>query len=156
MSTFLPSTAEAAVGALLGSQLDGVDTKSIGGKDVNEEGQLVFRPPCARTRYAGSQFAGTNDNQALTYNCDHIVEIFCVAANLRSKEAQREDTKALADQVLQQLAGARLKLDDGSKSEPVRLIDVKGIPEDACGTVYIVSVAVPGIAQFDGLNANPN
>ena len=156
MSAFLPDTAEAAVGALLAAKLDGVDTSSIGGKDINDDGQLVFTPPCARTRYVGSLYSGISDNQALNYNCEHVVEIFCAAENLRSLEAQREDTKALMGRVLVQMAGARLSLSDGSKSEPCRVVDVKSIPEDIVGMIYIVSVAVPGIAQFDGPNANPN
>jgi hypothetical protein len=153
VTTFLPATAEVATKDLLAAKLAGVDVKSMSGSDFDEDGQLVFRPPCSRTRYVGSMYESLHDNSAVTYNCDHIIEVWCCASNLRSREDQREDTKALAGKILEQLAGARLALADGSKSEPVRIVDVKTLETDLRGTIVVVSVAVPGIAQFDGVNA---
>jgi hypothetical protein len=156
VTAFLPEVAEIAVQKLLKQQLDQVEVESISSTDIDEDGNLVFHPPCARTRYLRSIFQTTNDSQMLTYNCEHIIQIFCAVDSLRSPEEQREDTKGLMGRILTQMAGARLVCADGSKSEPVRLIDCTGIEEDIVGTVYIVSVAVPGIAQFAGINANPN
>lgn len=155
MSQFLPADAEDAINALLATQIAGLNVGSIGEKDINADGQLVFQTPAARTRYPGSQYAMT-ENQAQVYNCEHAIEIWCAASNLRSKAAQREDTKALVAKVLPVLAGARLALSDGGKSEPVRIVGIEGVEQDIVGMVYVLTVSVPGIAQFPGTNANPN
>ena len=133
--------------------LTGVDVGSIGDNEIDDNDQLVFDPPCVRTRHAGTQYAGGLDNQQLNYNASHIFEVWCVAENLRSKEEQRGDTETLLGTVIQQLAGARLVLTDGSESEPIRLVDVRDFPQDLVGLIYILRVAVPGIAQFPRTNS---
>lgn len=153
-SQFLPGDAVQAVEDLLAARLTQISVGSIGALEINDDDQLVWDPPCVRTRYAGSKYATTHDNQMLAYNADHIVELWCAAENLTSKEAQRQDTMTMVvHQVLPQIVGARLALEDGSKSEPVRVVDIKGFVEDIAGMLYIISVAVPGIAQFPGTNA---
>jgi hypothetical protein len=153
VSQFLPADAEDAVSALLVANLPTLNVGSIAEADINADGQLVFRTPCARTRYAGTQYASLQDNRALNYDCEHMIEVWCAASNLRSKQAQREDTKTLVELVLPQLAGARLAFSDDSTSEPVRSADIHGVEQDIVGTVYIITVAVPGIAQFPGTYA---
>ncbi len=155
-SMFLPDDVESAVGALLSGVIAGVNVASMGPNDFDDDGNLIFQPPCARTVYVGTSYGGADaDNQRLTYDAtDHEIQIWCAAENLSSKAAQRNDSKALAGQVAAQMAGARLTLaDDGTQSEPVRLVRISAVADDLIGLIYIVEVMVPGIAQFNGPNA---
>lgn len=154
-SQFLPEDAEAGVQALLVAQLVNVRVGSVGELDVTEKGELIFDPPCVRTLYLGSVYSSDSaqDNSRLTYNVDHMIDVVCADEDLRSSEAQREATKKLLGRVLPILAGARVPLQDGSKSEPIDLRGIRAVGEDNIGTIYALTIAVPGIAQFDGVNA---
>jgi len=157
-SMFLPGDADMALQALLTTALAGVNVGSIGDLNTDENGELVFDPPCVRTFYASGEFINNNDSQALTYDdTAHYFDLWCAAENLTSLEAQRGDTLALVAQVLPVLAGARLSLADGTLSEPVELMGIKGNLQGRQGapvqTIYLVSIKVPGIAQFPGTYA---
>ena len=150
---FLSLDVEAALQTLLTAQLPGVNVDSIGEKDLNDDDQLVFDPPCVRTRHGGTDYKSV-ESQELTYNAAHIMEVWCCAEDLRSKEAQRAATEALLATVLAIVAGARLLLSDGThKSEPIRLVGVTDVYQETVGSCYILAIAVPGIAQFPGTNA---
>jgi hypothetical protein len=154
-SMFLPEDAEKGIAALLaGLQLsDGepVNVGSIGQLTLDDNDQLVFDPPMARTYYAGSPVYRSDENQALAYqDVRHIVEVWCYVESLRSKEEQRDETIQLLGQVLPILAGARIPLSDKGASEPVRILNISGVIDVSFGKIYIVSVEVPGIAQFPG------
>ncbi len=160
-SMFLPGDVETAVQALLTAGLPSVSVGSIGALDTDENGELVFDPPCARTFYANSHYVANGDSQALTYDdTSHQIDIWCAAENLTSLEAQRTDSLTLVGQVLPVLAGARISLADGSLSEPVRLMSITGALQGRSGapvrTVYIIAIEVPGIAQFPGTYAAGN
>ena len=160
-SMFLPGDVEAGVQALMKAALGGVNVGSIGDLNTDENGELVFDPPAARTFYANSRYVANSDSQALTYDeTDHQIDIWCAAENLTSLEAQRNDTLALVAKVLPVLAGARIALADGSVSEPVRLMGVTGALQGKSGasvrTVYVIAIEVPGIAQFPGTYAAGN
>ncbi len=157
-SMFLPGDVETAVQALLKAALPSVSVGSIGDLDTDENGELVFDPPCARTFYATSHYVANGDSQALTYDdAGHQIDVWCAAENLTSLEAQRTDSLALVGQVLPVLAGARLRLPDSSLSEPVRLVSITGALQGKMGapvrTVYVIAIQVPGIAQFPGTYA---
>ena len=137
---------------LLTQQLPDVDCDSIGDKDIDDNDQLVFKPPCVRTRYAGTDYVSLKDNQQLSYEARHQLEIWCADEDLQAKVKQREKAKALVGSVLGIMAGARLALPDGSRSDPIQLLAVATMPQDIVGMVYIAMVAVPGIAQFPGTN----
>jgi hypothetical protein len=150
---FLSLDVEAALQAVLAAQLVGVNVGSIGEKDLNADGQLVFVPPVVRTRHGGTDYKSV-ESQQLTYNAEHIMEIWCCDKDLRSKEAQRAATEALLATVLALVAGARLVLSDGvTESEPIRLMGVTDIYAEGRGSIYVLAVAVPGVAQFPGTNA---
>jgi hypothetical protein len=151
---FLPGDVEQSLLALLEKALgDGADVQPLGEKDLGDNDELVIQLPGIRTRYIGSRFTKQHDNLALNYDVDHMFEIWCAAENLTSKEDQRNDTLALVQLMLPQIAGARLVLSDGeTKSEPIRMIGIDPFPQDIVGMVYITTAAVPGIAQFPGIN----
>lgn len=151
-SQFTPDLVEAAAIALLKAQATGVSVGSIGELDIDDDDQLICDPPMARTFYMGTGAVETHDSSALTYNVDHIVQVWCAAEDLRSKQAGREASKQIVAMVLEIMTGARLLLGDGSKSEPVRWEGITGVPDDTLGRVYVVSFAVPGIAQLPGAN----
>lgn len=152
---FLPDDVENAVSALLAAQLININTSPIGEADIDDDDQLVLTFPCARPRYVASSYAESNDLTQTTYNCEHAYEIWCADENLANKEAQRQAAKAIVRQVLPILAGARLALADGSgdTTSPIRLLGIDSIVGDVLGMIYVVRVAVPGIAQFAGVNA---
>lgn len=151
-SMFLPEDVESAAQALIAATIPNVSTGSIGDLEINDNGQLIFDPPCIRSRYANTEYNAAEDNRALAYNAAHILELWISAENLRSKEAQRNDTLALLSSLLPQMAGARLVLPDTSLSEPVQLVSIRGMDDDPFGMIYVVSISVAGIAQFPGTN----
>lgn len=152
-SMFLPGDTQSALQALLSSALPTVNVGSIGDLNTDENGELVFDPPCARTFFAGTDYGETHDNLALAYDeSSHEIDIWCAAENLTSLEAQRLDTLSLVAQVLPAVAGAELALADGTTTEPVRVRNIVGSLQMKRGapvsTVYTIKVQVPGIAQF--------
>lgn len=152
MSLFTPDLIESALQALLTGQLTDVNVGSIGELDIDDADQLVCDPPMVRTFYVGTSDVVMHDNQALNYDANHVLQIWCAAEDLHSKEAGREATKLLVAQVMPIVIGARLALSDGSKSEPVRWLGISGVPDDTLGRIYVITVGVPGIAQFPGTN----
>ena len=158
-SMFLPEDAEDGVTALLqGLQMDDgtpVNIGSIGQPELDDSDQLVFDPPMSRTLYVGSPRYRSDENQALVYpDVMHIVEVWCSAQDLHSKEDQRRATIHLLGRVMPILAGARVSLSDGGHSEPILILGVFASVDAAHGKVYILSVGVPGIAQFPGPQGN--
>jgi hypothetical protein len=144
-SMFLPGDVQTALQALLVSALGDLNT--------DQNGELVFDPPCARTFFGDSDYGETQDNLAITYDdVSHTIDIWCAAENLQSLEAQRMDTLTLVAQILPVLAGAELELADGTTTQPVRLKSIVGSLQGRMGapvaTVYTIKVQIPGIAQF--------
>ena len=155
-SMFLPLTVDQAVQTFLKANLTDVNVGSIGELDTDESGELVFDPPCARTMYQSAEFGEAADNLQLTYDdASHTIDIWCADENLASLEAQRQQSLAVISQLLPVIAGARIPLSDGSTTEPVRLVRVQAALQGANGapvrTVYVVTVEIPGIAQFPGV-----
>jgi hypothetical protein len=146
----LPGDAEQALLAALTAGLTGINVGAIGESDINDNDELVLQMPCARQRYASTEYRNQGDNQWLTYDVSHIFEIWCAAENLTSKEAQRTATLAVVALVLPLVAGARLTLPDGSVTEPVALKGIGKLPDDIVGQIYICTVEVCAIAQFPG------
>jgi hypothetical protein len=146
---------ERAVKDLLREQLDAdIGVESLGIRDFNDDEQLILKTPAVRTRYGGKKFRKMHDNTAQNYDVLPVVEVWCADEDLSSKEAQREISKGLSDQVESVLAGARVPLGEaGEMSEPIELLDLQPFPQDILGMVYILTVGVPGIAQYPGGNA---
>jgi len=153
-SMFLPGDVEVGVQALLGglSLTDGtpVNVGSIGQLDIDDADELIFDPPMARTYYEGTPGYRSLDNQALTYDVIHMIQVWFYVESLSSKEEQREETKNLLGRALPLLAGARVSLSDGGRSEPIRLRDIGGVIDTNFGKIYALRCEVPGIAQFPG------
>ena len=151
--------AEAALIAMLEAKMQAaygspVQVDSLGDKDFDDDGTLILQPPAIRVRYTGTKFASLRDNSGLTYMAEHVWEVLCFESSLRSKEDERAQTLALVAVALNQLAGARLQLADGSTTPPVKLEGVSlVIAPGAADQSFGISIVVGGPAQFDGPNA---
>ncbi len=145
---FLAVDVEQALVALLVNALPGVDVSVLGEAELNDNDELILKTPCARPRYIESSYR-SNELTQTTYDCEHIYDIWCADENLSSKAAQRGASKVVVGRVQAALAGATITLPDGS-SEPVRLVGVGSFPEDELGMIYLVRIAIPGLAQFPG------
>jgi hypothetical protein len=133
-----------------------VDVDSTNQRDFNGSGQLVLKPPSIRVEFGDASFSNLRDNQRLTYESGLLFDVLCYERNLRSKAEARLKTLILVRVVLNQLAGARLALADGTSSMPLELRGVSLVLPDDDGPVdqlFAVHVLVKGIAQFDGPNA---
>jgi hypothetical protein len=132
-----------------------IDIDSIGDKDFNAEGQLTLKPPSIRVRFGGADFKNLHDNQRLSYEGGMPFEIMCFESSLRSKADERLQTLVLVSVAVNQLAGARLALADGSSTMPITLQSVSSvITEDGpVDQLFSITVLVNGFAQFDGPNA---
>lgn len=151
---------ETAVLALLNASLATaygapVDINSLGEEDFDEQGQLVLQPPSVRLRFLGDNFNTLRDSRRLTYQTEPQFELLCFQSSLRSKADERSQTLVLVATVVDQLAGARVNLQDGYKSMPITILGVR-LVETEQGPVdqlFSVSFIVEGIAQFSGVNA---
>ena len=155
-SMVLPGDVEQSLMAALTTGLTGIHVAAIAANDINDSDELVLTMPCARTRYAGTEYRNQGDNQWLTYDVVHMFEIWCAAEDLTSKEAQRTATLTVVAQVLPLIAGARLVLPDTSVTEPVALKSIGKLPDDIVGQIYICNIEVCAIAQFPGTLAAGN
>jgi hypothetical protein len=164
-SQFQISYVEAALIALLRSVMPGaygtpeapvrVDVDSIGDRDFNAQGQLALRAPAQRVRFGGAEYNNLRDNQRLTYEAALPFEVMCFESSLRGKANERLQTLVLVETTLNQLAGARLALADGSSTMPLEIKSVSPvITEDGpVDQLFAITVLVKGIAQFNGPNA---
>lgn len=159
-STFRIDYAEAALIALLRQNLASeysapVDVESLGSKDFDEDDTLVLDPPAARVRYVGSKFDTLRDNKRLTYQVPHMFEILAFESSARDKADERLQTLQLVAAILDQLAGARLGLQDGTTSMPIAIVSVDLVVTQAgpVDQLFSILIAVEGIAQFSGVNA---
>jgi hypothetical protein len=159
-TTFRIDYVEAALLTLLNTSLATaygapVNIDSLGEDDFDAEGQLVLQPPSVRVRFVADSYNNFHDSRRLTYQSEPAFEILCFESSLRSKADERKQTLVLVASVINQLAGARLNLEDGSKSMPITINDVR-LVETEQGPVdqlFSVRVTVEGIAQFSGVNA---
>jgi hypothetical protein len=162
-SNFRIDYVEAALLTLLGShsfsQAYGarISVDSLGDKDFDEDGRLVMQPPALRVRFADGGYANLRDNQRLTYEAKIAFEILCFESSLRSPADQRKQTLVLVATVLDQLAGARLALADGSQTMPLTIKSayLRPIEEGPIDVLFGVVVEAEGIAQFSGAHAHP-
>jgi hypothetical protein len=133
-----------------------VDISTVNSKDFNAQGQLAIKPPSMRVQFADAEFSNLRDNQRLTYESGLLFDVLCFESSLRSKADERLQTLGLVDVALNQLAGARLALSDGTSSMPIELKRVSLVVPDDGGPVdqlFAITVLVKGIAQFNGPNA---
>lgn len=159
-STFRIDYVEAALLTLLNTNLAAaygspVNIDSLGEDDFDENGQLVLQPPSVRVRFVADAYNTLRDSRRLTYQTQPEFDLLCFESSLRSKADERKQTLVLVASVIDQLAGARLNLEDSSKSMPITIIDVR-LVETEQGPVdqlFSIRVAVEGIAQFSGVNA---
>lgn len=159
-SSFRIDYVEAALIGLLAASLptaygSQVQVDSLGAKDFDEDGRLTLQPPAVRVLYSGGQYENLRDNKRLTYQAGESFEVLCYQSSLRSRADQRLQTLQLVAVVMDQLAGARLALQDGTSSLPVSLqsCDLVVTDEEEVAQFYTVKVLVEGIAQFSGANA---
>jgi phage gp37-like protein len=124
-------------------------------KDVNENGDVIVSPPAVRIYYEGEQDDGSRDNQKLTYQVTQVWSIWCGDSDLGSLEDERLGALQMVSKAKNGLAGARMKLADGTKTTPIALSGIAQEQIDPKGVWYSVRIAIGGIAQFDGANANP-
>lgn len=160
MSQFRIDQCEAALITLLSANLPAeygaqVDVESLGDKDFDDDGRLTLQPPALRVRFAGAKYDNLRDNRRLSYQATLNYEVLCFESSLRSRADERTQTLALVAAVLDQLAGARLLLADGSKTMPIGVTGVALVETDQgpVDQLFSVLVEVEGIAQFNGANA---
>ncbi len=82
--------------------------------------------------------------------------MLCFVSSLRSKADERLQILSLVAVALNQLAGARLALADGSSSMPIEIKDVALVLPNDGGPVdqlFAITIEISGIAQYDGPNA---
>jgi hypothetical protein len=153
-SEFKREDIEDAIVTLLTAQMPAaISIATVGTNDLTDDGELVFVPPCVRVLYQGDD-ARALESTRCNYDVDAMFAVMCADEDLRSKEAQRKASSALVSQVKRILAGARLILADGGKTEPVRYVKTDSLMgNNVVPVVYIPIFAVPGIAQFAGTNA---
>ena len=164
-SQFRIDQVEAALIALLNSVMPAaygtveapvlVDVNSVNSKDFNAQGQLALKPPALRVQFSDANYANLHDNQRLTYQPALLFDVLCWGSSLRSKADERLQILGLVDVVLNQLAGARLLLADGTQSMPIEIRRVSLVIPDDGGPVdqlFAITILVSGIAQFDGPN----
>jgi len=139
---------------LLIDQLTGVDVQAISENDYNESGEVIMTPPSVRTFFAGQRFMSTTDSQRLSYESVGRYILLCADED-RSGEAilQAYASVKLVDQVLAIVAGTRINLPAGDRSEPITITEIEPVPCQGVGTAYGVAIEVPGLAQFAGVNA---
>jgi hypothetical protein len=152
--------AEAALIQLLEEKMEAaygapVQVDSLGDKDYDDDGSLVLQPPCLRVRFGRGVYDNLRDNQRLTYQGGLDFEVLAYESSLRDPADERKQTLVLVAAVQDQLAGARLTLQDGSRTQPitmksVALIETQGGPVDQ---LFSVVIEVNGVAQFSGVNA---
>lgn len=133
-----------------------VSVAPIGGKDFDEDGQLVLKSPAVRLRFASANYADLRDNQRLTSEAELMWDVICFEESLKSQAVERTKTLEMLAIVQDELAGARLLLSPGVYTQPTRLVAVNPVM-DAIGPVdqcYALTIAVSGLAQFSGVNAN--
>lgn len=154
----LNSALPAAYATALGAASASINIDSLGDEDFDAEGQLVLQPPSIRVRFIGDDFNTLKDNQRLTYQAVPQFELLCFESSLRDKADERRQTLILVSVVLDQLAGARINLADGSKTQPVTIEDVRLIEGASAGVdqLFSIRIGIEGFAQFSGANANPN
>jgi hypothetical protein len=131
-----------------------IEVAAIGAKDFDEDGMLAIQSPAMRVQFGGLDFDPLRDNQRLTYQADLEFDVVCFVSSVKSKASERIRTLGLVQATLNQLAGARLALADGTFSMPVTLVRVSKV-YDAGGPVdqaFAITILVSGIAQYDGPN----
>jgi hypothetical protein len=133
-----------------------IDINTVNSKDFNSQGQLAIKSPSMRIQFGESSFDNLRDNQRLSYESGIHFDILCFKSNLHSKADERLQTLGLVDVALNQLAGARLALQDGSSSMPIELKRVSLVIPDDGGPVdqfFAITILVKAIAQYNGPNA---
>jgi hypothetical protein len=144
-----------ALTELLNSQLDNVDCANITDRDFSEDGELILNPPSVRTFFEGENAAATSDSQRLSYLVDGKFTVLVVDQDYRGITEQARATLQLVNKVKSVLIGARLLLPTGETSEPVQWYATAPQPLEGMGVAYAAGFIVPGLAQFQGPNANP-
>ena len=132
-----------------------VDVREIGGKDFDENGQLVLKKVAVRVRFGQAAYADARDISLTTLSASLYYQVVCRHESLRSNTEARDRSLALTAVVMDQLAGARLQLPDGTKAVPIAIrsvlqaMDGLGPVEDC----YAITIEISGTAQFSGVNA---
>lgn len=163
MSQFQPNQVIASLVTLLRTVMPAayngaIDIDTLGDEDFDENGQLVLSPPSMRVRYRETNFNNLRDNRRLTYQATNQIEVLCFESSLAGKADERAQTMALVVVALNQLAGARLALADGTSSMPItiRSCGLVVTEEGPVDQLMAIGILVEGIAQFDGPNAGAN
>ena len=135
--------------------LNGIDVREAGRKDFDDAGQLVLHKVAVRVRFGDAVYAQARDISLTTLSATLNYQIICRHESLRTESEMRNRTLALCECVMEQLAGARFKLADGTVAGPVL---VKGVVpvSDSYGPVedcFGVTIEISGFAAFAGPNA---
>ncbi len=133
-----------------------VDVREIGGKDFNDAGELILKKVAVRVRFGAGSFAEVRDLTLTTLSATLSYQVVCRHESLRGAEEMRNRSAALMACALDELAGARLTLANGTVAPPI-LIRSVGEAQDSFGPVedcYAIGLEFGGTTQFPGHNIN--
>lgn len=150
-----PADVEAALVELLAAQLkkDGVTVEAVSDRSFDADGNLIANPPAVLVLWSGAQYSDGQDNQQTQYDAMQPVGLLCGARSLRGSEKERTGAQELVAAVVNIMAGARLPLSDGTRTQPTKLMNVEMFQfSKDFGTWYTVTVGVNAFVQFDGEN----
>jgi hypothetical protein len=133
----------ALVAANLGAQVSGISDQNF-----DNEGNLIIVPPAVLVLFESETLTAQRSNTRLDYTADKQFSILCGARNFAGDQSEKVSAYQLATKVRDALAGLKLLLADGSKTEPITLLGVQREQFDSNGTWYSVLVSVGGTAQF--------
>ncbi|MBZ5533090.1 MAG: hypothetical protein LAO20_16795 [Acidobacteriia bacterium] len=117
-------------------------------KTVDAEGSLIAIPPAVLPIYSSTLDGERGDTTRTTYSTDHEFLILCGAQDLTGTDNERIGCQKLISLVRKAVAGLRLTLADGGKTDPIKLNGVEFFQFDQNGTWFGVKVLVTGAAQF--------
>jgi hypothetical protein len=150
---FSPDQVWRAIQALLTGTLgDEINVDCVGEKDYDEQGSLTIVPPAARVLFL-EEISEAVESQNLNYRSKQKFAVLVADADLSSDaQVQRDKSILLARMVKLQLTGARLTLNDGTTSDPVRCLGLEPLRTAEIGLAYVVGFEVEGMAYFPGPN----
>jgi hypothetical protein len=133
----------ALVAANLGAQVSGISTENF-----DDEGNLILVPPAVLVLFDSEVLSAHRSNTKLDYTSDKQFAILCGARVFSGDKDERNAAYQLVSKVKDALAGLKLTLADGSKTEPITLVGVNRELFDNNGTWHSVMVRVSGTAMF--------
>jgi hypothetical protein len=140
--------------ALLKATMQDAQVDAITDRDF-DDGDLVLSPPSVRVMF-DTTTDSVIESSSTGYESVHHFLVICGDEDRRSAHDQARASLKLAEIARHILAGARLRLETGERTEPLTLVGNVPIPVKVLGVAYGLGVEVQGPSSFPGANANPS